>query len=1190
MEGEITGYELNEPHKIQEKREKLLMVMKDIQWRSHNQTLHTEDDFLQNDVIQSKKQEQIEQSQLLNPREQKQKETEFNKNNNLTEYFKGNTSYVYVNRYDELTSLSADTNQVQSSNAFSLLNTNHQANFPFIHSLQSNLNNINNQSNSITQSIIMNKPSPSQIANLYDLIEKPFDINEINKASVSNDYWNLLNENVGNNNYIVSNANRIPCENVSQLPIYSNINTNQSSNDPFVQTVKPNHFIPQLPIHNLFDWIVDCTEDEFQLRRYQFLCSINQITLSDPVSLVVSSLNKNHLTRRCILFSDLAELQLLDLSILFTKLSNIHHENVPILVKNIFSTNSYVSSHQNYLMYSIIDMQMEEDDNDNEEENGKKKTTKKRTNKKKTKKTKKVKQHEKDKQIEKEKRVQEFGILTEEMDDVELVNHYRENQLKTKEFIVDLYKSNNSSITTCIQKINVNEQQMEIETNENIENTNQNENTNNTNTNENNNQIETKENEQQQSDSNEESVLTAEHQSEVSEHEEQSEQPEHEEENQKQTESNEEMEEENEIIKLINSLIKTKDWYHFVIISIELLHPAIVKKSIGETELIINKLLEHISVIYYHPKIMNLINCCYSLTRSSYSHIPNEIKGKTFEFLSMLLDYIDKPTGNLLKISEQLETQIKRINEIKGEKYFQLNEFTETEFENKINGLSDEKVQMKYIIGTLLNLLYDRNKEHFTVFFNHCKKNYPMYPLSYLLCKYMCSHIHISQSIEQKCIDLITDNILSIGTLIKQFIQPSLKQALKNNDQQKIIICCRIISELMTKQNEKGEQLWNIRISEMIIDQIIQSLHLLNQSDINELFINSFGGNINEFITIHKEKVFQLLKGKNKEKIISGLFWKPNTLYTKGEISMNYIEEHQCNLSSISLIFSIISIEGGVDLFLHVLLSQNYSLTEMKTLIEEMNSEIFTSEIFVSKIIEMLDYMNDDYSDKSTQIIDNFIMEELEEWYNKYNDDIITCSQCMVNGFFYVLLVLFKYNQSIELLSHFISFITLPLFTKDDTETFTSLLSTICESKNNQMEIEITNQDTQETELQRNKLLINAIIVYLMKFNHNAVTTDLFLIDKLLETLSLLFENSLQYAKGKELIVLFDEEIKKKECCLSLLNYIHSQLPCINQIVMEMKANDINDDMFEIRYYPKQQHTYANLIHEPKIIPFDQEI
>ena len=196
MEGEITGYELNEPHKIQEKREKLLMVMKDIQWRSHNQTLHTEDDFLQNDVIQSKKQEQIEQSQLLNPREQKQKETEFNKNNNLTEYFKGNTSYVYVNRYDELTSLSADTNQVQSSNAFSLLNTNHQANFPFIHSLQSNLNNINNQSNSITQSIIMNKPSPSQIANLYDLIEKPFDINEINKASVSNDYWNLLHENV----------------------------------------------------------------------------------------------------------------------------------------------------------------------------------------------------------------------------------------------------------------------------------------------------------------------------------------------------------------------------------------------------------------------------------------------------------------------------------------------------------------------------------------------------------------------------------------------------------------------------------------------------------------------------------------------------------------------------------------------------------------------------------------------------------------------------------------------------------------------------------------------------------------------------------------------------------------------------------------------------------------------------------
>ena len=111
MEVEITGYELNESREaIEEKRDTLRMVMKDIQWRSHNETLQTEDDFKKNNVVQSMKVQQIDQTQLKYPREQTQKETEFNKNNNLLDYFKGNTTIVYVNKYEEMTSLSTDGN------------------------------------------------------------------------------------------------------------------------------------------------------------------------------------------------------------------------------------------------------------------------------------------------------------------------------------------------------------------------------------------------------------------------------------------------------------------------------------------------------------------------------------------------------------------------------------------------------------------------------------------------------------------------------------------------------------------------------------------------------------------------------------------------------------------------------------------------------------------------------------------------------------------------------------------------------------------------------------------------------------------------------------------------------------------------------------------------------------------------
>ena len=170
----------------------------------------------------------------------------------------------------------------------------------------------------------------------------------------------------------------------------------------------------------------------------------------------------------------------------------------------------------------------------------------------------------------------------------------------------------------------------------------------------------------------------------------------------------------------------------------------------------------------------------------------------------------------------------------------------------------------------------------------------------------------------------------------------------------------------------------------------------------------------------------------------------------------------------------------------------------------------------------------------------------------------------------------------------------MPLFTKDDTETLTSIITTICEAKKKAMEIEddqiMKEPIDEEDELKQNQLMINAITIYLMKFNDDATTTDLVLIDNLIETLSLLFEDALQYSKGKELIISFDNELREKECSLSLINYIYSQLPLIDQIIDEMKANQMQEDEFDIHYYPKQQATYANLLYEPKIIPFDPQV
>ena len=462
---------------------------------------------------------------------------------------------------------------------------------------------------------------------------------------------------------------------------------------------------------------------------------------------------------------------------------------------------------------------------------------------------------------------------------------------------------------------------------------------------------------------------------------------------------------------------------------------------------------------------------------------------------------------------------------------------------------------------------------------------------------------------------MVRSRVIPIGTFIKQFIKPFMIELIANGDNEKLLMCLEIISELMkpmqnpTEENkqkdqkeEKEDKLWNIRISEMIFDQVVIALNILDKQQTSHLFENSFGGDINEYLHIHKDRVFKLLKGTQKQKVISGLFWKPNNLFNNGEVKMSYIEEHNCNFASISMLFSIITIERGVDLFLHVMLTQNYTVSEMKGLIEEMNVEIFQSQAFSQKIISMLKHLVNECNEENSEDIDRYIMTELENWYNTETENKIECNICVVNGFFYTLSVVFKNNHSVDLIDAFIQFITLPNFSKEESQTLTLIINTICESTQHQMEIEPiktqpqyptemkeseqkeTNEIKEEKEqkedelITRSRLMMKGITNYLIKCNQSATTTDIVLIDNIIHSLTLIFTEVLEHEKGKELVIEFGELLEKSGCSLSFIKYIQSQLPFLTQILEEHANATKSDDDFCIKYHPKQQPTYANLL------------
>ncbi|EDR29814.1 hypothetical protein EDI_094130 [Entamoeba dispar SAW760] len=869
-------------------------------------------------------------------------------------------------------------------------------------------------------------------------------------------YYNLINQTLFPYPLLSKQQNK---KIYSHIPIFSDLKVSENL---FIK--KKYHLIPTLSPSNVIDWVVEVNGKDFLQRRYLFLCSLKELKLTDYTSIALTSLDKPNLTRRCIIFSDLAELNMLDLQILFSKLVTITPENAIIFIKFIFTNDKFIQTRQEYMAMSIIETGLDEDEEISEEE-GKRKIIKK--SRKKTKKTKSKKGIEDKKKIERqkerEKRINEFKKKEEKNEDYLLTLICKECQIKTEEFLNNLHK------------------------------------------------IKEKENP-------------------------------------------------------IKQMIKNQDWYHFVCIAIELLHPSMVKKRKEECNEVLEELIQNISMIFYHPKIMNLIICCYSIIKKN--EYENHLKRRAMILITLLLDYIDTPKGVLIRTKNYLNKTMQEINEItlKSEIINDSSIINEeySIFIQQVSQITNEIVKTKIILTTLINTL-NKNISSFDKFFQSCSELIPLIPLPVFVCKQMVGNIIININNMNQIILLIKLGIISIGTVLKHFIQPTLKHLIINKDKEKIMIIMKMITKLMKLRNNNGGNIWNIKMSEIIFEESIYILEILNENEIQEIFEESFGGNINEFMNIHPELVNKLIKKQNKTKIVSGLCKKPNNI-CKGEgLEKEYLIK--CSFPTLSLILNVISIEKCIDSLIYIMLIHIYSFNQFKELIKSIDPIIFQSERFKTISLSLLFFIIQHPNEKKD--FNNFIKSQLAQWYTNTYSIGIECSINSIDGFFQILHQLILYHNNLEIVQTIISFISLPIFIKEEIGIISDIILDLC--KNSKSLNEINN-------------LLNGLQICLLKFNQPLSITDLQLLNIVIETISQIFFKLLQFNDGINCLKSFKQFIDTSSIPLSLKKYLYSQLPVLEQF------NISTSQLFESKYYTKKQPTYSNLIGLPTIIHFKYPI
>ncbi|KAL7711635.1 Uncharacterized protein QTN25_010710 [Entamoeba marina] len=115
-----------------------------------------------------------------------------------------------------------------------------------------------------------------------------------------------------------------------------------------VFTLKPNcDFVTAL------DWVVDGDEDTFFMRRYQLLCYLSKWTGVDYTQIVLSSLTSPTIEKRCVLFSDLAELGYINLQVILSKILTSYPQNAQVVLSSLYSIDPFITTRQIYMLKSL---------------------------------------------------------------------------------------------------------------------------------------------------------------------------------------------------------------------------------------------------------------------------------------------------------------------------------------------------------------------------------------------------------------------------------------------------------------------------------------------------------------------------------------------------------------------------------------------------------------------------------------------------------------------------------------------------------------------------------------------------------------------------------------------------------------------------------------------------------------------
>ncbi|EMH77721.1 hypothetical protein EHI8A_183780 [Entamoeba histolytica HM-1:IMSS-B] len=542
-------------------------------------------------------------------------------------------------------------------------------------------------------------------------------------------------------------------------------------------------------------------------------------------------------------------------------------------------------------------------------------------------------------------------------------------------------------------------------------------------------------------------------------------------------------------------MIEHQDWYHFVNVAIELLHPSMVKKRKEECNEVLEELIQNVSMIFYHPKIMNLIICCYSIIKKNNCEI--HLKRRATILIALLLDYIDTPKGVLVRAKNYLNKTMQEINELipNSEMIIDTSFINEdySIFIQQVSQITDEIIKAKIILTTLINTL-NKNISSFDKFFQSCSELIPLIPLPVFVCKQMVGNVVLNMNNMNQIVSLIKVGIISIGTVLKHFIQPTLKHLIINKDKERMMIIMKMITNLMKLTNTNGGKIWNIKMSEIIFEESVYGLEVLNENEVQEVFDESFGGNLNEFMNIHPELVNKLIKKQYKTKIVSGLCKKPNNI-CKGEgLEKEYLIK--CSFPTLSLILNVISIEKCIDALMYVMLIHTYSFNQFKEFIKSIEPITFQSERFKTISLSLLFFVVQHPNQKKD--FNAFIQSQLAQ----------------------------------------------------------------CKSLN-----EVNS-------------LINGLQMCLLKFNQPLSTTDLQLLNIVIETTSQIFSKSLQFNDGNDSLKSFKQFIDTSSIPFSLKRYLSSQLPVLEQF------NILPPQFVESKYYTKKQPTYSNLIGLPTIVHF----